>query len=117
MVPPLLDVTVADVEDVRLPCLVDSGALHTLLPAWAARVGGIRTARRRPADLGSRGEDKRGEIRRHPDEHSGAWECEVGSATPWPYAWGLLGQVSFFRFFTVTFRVADFEFEVTANQS
>lgn len=41
-----------------------------------------------------------------------AWEAPVGFCDPWPYGWGLLGQQSFFRFFVVTFRAADWELEV-----
>jgi hypothetical protein len=32
--------------------------------------------------------------------------------TELPDGWGLLGQKSFFRFFTVVFRAADFEFDL-----
>lgn len=115
---PLLDVTVADVEDIRLPCLVDSGALHTLLPAWAASVGGIalRGADRRTLGVAGTATGARFVTTRlHAAGH--VWECEVGFCDPWPYAWGLLGQLSFFRFFTVSFRAADFEFEVIPNPS
>jgi hypothetical protein len=45
------------------------------------------------------------------------WEAPVGFCDPWPYVWGLLGQGSFFRRFTVTFRAADYEFEVDSNES
>lgn len=55
---PLLDIAVADMDDVLVPCLVDSGALNTLLPCWVAEAAGI------------------------------------------------------FRYFTVTFRSVDFEFEL-----
>ncbi|MGH3923360.1 MAG: hypothetical protein ACRDTT_10900 [Pseudonocardiaceae bacterium] len=34
----------------------------------------------------------------------------------WPHAWGLLGQLSFFRYFVVTFRAADFELEINPVQ-
>ncbi|MGH9280518.1 MAG: hypothetical protein ACRD12_20795 [Acidimicrobiales bacterium] len=44
-----------------------------------------------------------------------SWEAEVGFCDPWPYAWGLLGHLSFFRFFVVTFRAADFEFVLEPN--
>jgi hypothetical protein len=40
------------------------------------------------------------------------WEADVGFCDPWPYSWGLLGQLSFFRFFTITFRAADFELQL-----
>jgi len=43
-------------------------------------------------------------------EHS--WEAEVGFCDPWPRSWGLLGQRSFFRYFVVTFRTADFKLEI-----
>jgi hypothetical protein len=40
------------------------------------------------------------------------WEAPVGFCDPWPYGWGFLGQQSFFRFFVVTFRAADWELKV-----
>jgi len=60
---PVLDVVVGNMGEVLLPCLVDSGAMNTLLPGW-----------------------------------------------------GLLGQLSFFRYFVVTFRAADFELEIEPVQ-
>jgi hypothetical protein len=41
-----------------------------------------------------------------------AWEAQVGFCDPWPYGWGLLGQLGFFHFFVVTFRAADWELEI-----
>lgn len=41
-----------------------------------------------------------------------SWEVEVGFCGPWPRSWGLLGQRSFFRHFTVVFRTADFELDI-----
>ena len=41
-----------------------------------------------------------------------SWEAEVAFCDPWPYGWGLLGQLAFFRFFTVTFRASELTFEV-----
>ncbi len=38
---PLLDVTIGDVEEMRVRCLADSGALNTLLPGWVAAMVGI----------------------------------------------------------------------------
>jgi hypothetical protein len=46
-----------------------------------------------------------------------AWEATVGFCNPWPYAWGVLGHDSFFRWFTVTFRAVDGEFELDPNPS
>ena len=41
----------------------------------------------------------------------------MGFCDPWPYGWGLFGQQSFFRYFTVAFRAADFVFEVEPIES
>ena len=112
---PLVDVTVADMDEARVPCLVDSGALHTLLPRWVARGGGIdlrRATHRSLAVATITVEAVFVGTRLTVADHS--WEAEVGFCEPWPYAWGLLGQLSFFRHFTVVFRAADFELEVTA---
>ena len=38
---PLLDVAVADMDELRFPALVDSGAVNTLLPPWLADAAGV----------------------------------------------------------------------------
>jgi hypothetical protein len=112
---PLLDVSIAEVNDVRVPCLVDSGALNTLLPAWTAGAVGIdlRGADRRSLSVAA-GRTRASLVGARLSAAGHDWEAEVGFCDPWPYAWGLLGHHSFFRFFTVIFRAADFEFEVLA---
>lgn len=115
---PLLDVAVADMDDVRVPCLVDSGSLHTLLPAWLADAAGIPLggAERRVLAVAAAGTDVAfTSLQLTAANHR--WEAEVGFCDPWPYGWGLLGQQSFFGYFTVTFRAADFELEIGPVQS
>lgn len=110
---PLLDVSVGNVEEVRVRCLVDSGALNTLLPDWVADVAGIDTRDAPTRALGIAGGATTARMVTTlltAGEHS--WEAEVGFCDPWPRGWGLLGQVSFFRYFVVTFRAADFELEI-----
>lgn len=112
---PLLDVTVADMDDVLVPCVLDSGALHTLFPRWVAEAGGIvldEAATRELAVAATGIQAAFVSTRLAAAGHE--WDAEVGFCDPWPYGWGLLGQLSFFRFFTVTFRAADFEFEIEA---
>jgi len=110
---PLLDVLVADMADVLVPCLVDSGALHTLLPRWVAEAGGIDIAgaETRALAVAATG-TKAALVTTRLTAAGHTWEAEVGFCHPWPYAWGLLGQLSFFRYFTVTFRAVDFSFEL-----
>lgn len=110
---PVLDVVVGGASEVLVPCLVDSGAMNTLLPRWVADVAGIDWTDSPPLALGVGG--ARTDARLLPTvltvgEYS--WEAEVAFCDPWPRSWGLLGQRSFFRYFVVTFRTADFELEI-----
>ena len=96
-----------------VPCLVDSGAVHTLLPSWVARAAAVPLSARQPRTLDVGGTSTSATFVTVRFGAGGrVWEAAAGFCDPWPYAWGLLGQDSFFRFFTVTFRAADFEFEI-----
>jgi hypothetical protein len=110
---PIVDVAVADVESVLVPCLVDSGALNGLLPCWVAEVAGLdlsETSLRRLGVGGSSTTARFASVTLSTADL--AWEASVGFCDPWPYAWGILGHHSFFRWFTITFRAADHEFEL-----
>ena len=110
---PLLDVAVGDVDDVVVPCLIDSGAVHTLLPSWLAGTAGIPLDDAERRDLAVAGAGVRAAFVTCRIAAAGqAWEAQIGFASDWPYSWGLLGHDAFFRFFTVTFRAADLEFEI-----
>ena len=110
---PIIDIAVADAEAVQVPCLVDSGALNSLLPMWAAEVGGVDLsgAEARPIGLGGTTITATFTTVSLATVDL-AWEAPIGFCDRWPYAWGLLGHHSFFRWFTVTFRAADHEFDV-----
>lgn len=112
---PLLDVTIADMTGISVPCLVDSGAVNSLLPSWLATAAGIDVSDVAPQTIGVGGapcEARFTTIRL--EAASFTWEAPVGICEPWPPSWGLLGRDAFFRFFDVTFRAASLEFEVTA---
>jgi hypothetical protein len=110
---PVVDVIVADLEDVLVPCLVDSGALHSLLPLWVAEAGGIELEREKPKKLAvAARKTKATFVTTRLTAAGHTWDADVGFCDPWPYSWGLLGQLSFFRFFTVIFRAADFELQL-----
>jgi hypothetical protein len=110
---PVLDVVVEGMSEAPLRCLVDSGSVHTLLPSWVAHEAGVglEDAEQLPLLIGG------GPltalvtpVRLSVGNHR--WEARVGFCDQWPYGWGLLGQVSFFRFFVVRFRAADWELEI-----
>ncbi|HET6966254.1 MAG TPA: hypothetical protein VFH58_15875 [Acidimicrobiales bacterium] len=110
---PILDVTVADLDDAVFPCLVDSGSLNSLLPRWIAEAAGLDLPSPDGRHLSVAGSTTQASFVTVALNAAGhAWEAPVGFCHPWPYAWGLLGQLSFFRYFTVTFRAADHQFEV-----
>ncbi len=115
---PLLDVAIADMDELRFPCLVDSGAVHTLMPRWLADVAGVslRGAEQRSLAVAATSTDA-AVVTTRMTAGGHTWEGEIAFCHPWPYSWGLLGQSSFFRYFTVTFRAADFEFELTPVKS
>lgn len=113
---PVLDVTVAGMIEAPLRCLVDSSSVNTLMPAWVASAAGVGlddAEVRRFAVGGATVDARFAVVRLAVGGHS--WEAPVGFCDPWPYGWGLLGQAGFFRFFTVTFRAADWELEVEPN--
>jgi hypothetical protein len=110
---PMLDLVVGDAGETLVPCLVDSGALNTLLPGWVADVAGIDLTGALELPLGVGGSGVIARMAMTPltiGEHT--WEAEVGFCDPWPRSWGLLGQLSFFRYFEVTMRAADSELEL-----
>ncbi|HEY3894484.1 MAG TPA: hypothetical protein VGL88_03855 [Pseudonocardiaceae bacterium] len=109
----MVDVVVGNMAEVLMPCLVDSGAMNTLLPSWIADLAGIDCADAPAKTLGVAGAGTKALMvptLLTVGDHR--WEAEVGFCDPWPYGWGLLGQLSFFRYFVVTFRAADFELEI-----
>jgi hypothetical protein len=110
---PIVDIAVADVESVLVPYLVDSGALNSLLALWVVEVAAVDLSRVTEQPVRIIGGSTA--TRFAPVTLSVAdvaWEASVGFCEQWPYAWGLLGHHSFFRWFTITFRAADHEFQL-----
>lgn len=110
---PVLDLDVGLADSVRVRCLVDSGAMNTLLPGWVADLAGIDQTGAPTLPLGVGGVTA--VARLVPTlltVGDFGWEAEVGFCDPWPRSWGLLGQKSFFRYFEVTFRTADFQLDI-----
>lgn len=110
---PVLDVVVEGMVEAPLRCIVDSGSVHTLMAAWVASEVGITlngTAERHLLVAGGSAIARFATVQLSVADYR--WEAPVGFCDPWPYRWGLLGQDSFFRFFVVTFRAADWELEI-----
>lgn len=120
---PLVEVTFTGEDgEITTLGLVDSGAINTIFGSEFAYAAGIdlTDAEIERSNVGGRSiEIKYVKLRLSvpsvPDPHEPGqpftWEARVGFADNWVASYGLLGH-EFFRFFTVTFRAADFEFEI-----
>lgn len=110
---PVIPVQVEDLEEAPQLCLVDTAAATNRFDAWLAEATGIdlaglpesslhiggvlTTARHGRADLTIAGK---------------RYDAPVSFCDPWPFAFNLLGQEGFLRFFRVTLCAADGWLEV-----
>lgn len=118
LVRPVIPVQVEDLEEAPQLCLVDTGATTNRFGAWIAEavgidlagapedtivVGGVRaTARFSPTDLTIAGT---------------RYEAPVTFCNPWPFAFNLLGQEGFLRFFRVTLCAKEYWLDVEPEDS
>lgn len=111
---PFVDVLIGP-SPFRVSGLVDSGAVHGLFHPDVAAEGAIDLggAEERPIAYGPAGVTATAKFITVPLEFDGfTWEAEIGFTPVMSLDWGLLGHAAFFRWFTVTFRTYDDEFEV-----
>jgi len=111
---PFLDVLVGAAQ-FRFSALIDSGAVNGLFPLALARQAGIDLSEPeiREVLIGPGQQTYHASFVTVPLEVAGlTWEPEIGFCDWMNPDWGLLGHASFFRWFTVTFRAYDGEFEV-----
>jgi hypothetical protein len=113
LVRPVVPVQVEDLEEAPQLCLVDTGATTNRFGAWLAEATGI--------DVGSAPEgtlvvggittttlDARVDL----TIAGMRYEAPVTFCDPWPFAFSLLGQEGFLRFFRVTLCAAEAWLEV-----
>lgn len=111
---PFLDILVGTAP-FRVSALVDSGAVNSLFNTEIARAADLdlSAANPRVLEVGSHGQAMEAAFMTVSLESAGLrWDGEVGFCDWMPLDWGLLGHTSFFRWFTVTFRAYDGEFQV-----
>ena len=114
---PLVDIAVGDASDLLFPCLVDTGAINSLMPTWLADAGAISLRGSSRVGLGVGGITTSARfvgVRMSIGDE--AWEADVGFCDDWPFAYGLLGHMSFFRYFEVKIRAFDSEFELSMTE-
>lgn len=111
---PFLDVLVGAAQ-VRTVALVDSGAVNSLFHMDVALEAecDLSDAEHRNVLVGSARDSRPAAFVTTGLEVGGlSWEAELGFCDWMLPDWGVLGHHAFFRWFTVTFRGYDSEFEV-----
>lgn len=109
LIRPAVPVQLEDLADAPQLCLLDSGATSNRFPAWLAEAAGLSLEDALDVDEIALGGMRTTGHLLHVDLTIGdvrfrapAWFCE-----PWNFAFALLGQEGFFRFFRVTFCAAE----------
>jgi hypothetical protein len=110
---PVVPVQVEDLVDAPQYCLVDTGATANRFPAWLAEAVGIPLDAAPEEAFAIGGLTTLGRLARTDLTIAGArYEAPVWFCDPWPFAFGLLGQEGFLRFFRVTFCAKEFWLDV-----
>jgi len=104
---PVLPVQVEDLEDAPQLCLVDTGSSANRFGAWVAAATGIdlRGAPESTVVVGGVTSTAR-HVRADLTVADVRYNAPVTFCDPWPFAFSLLGQEGFLRFFRVTLCVA-----------
>jgi hypothetical protein len=115
---PVVDLAITHDETSLVLALCDTGALHNRFAGWVADVIGLDLSDVEPEAIGVGGQHLLARtttvsLRLGPDE----WEAPVSFCEPWPWAYQLLGQEGFFRWFEIVVRAADRELDITRIES
>jgi hypothetical protein len=118
LVRPVVPVQVEDLEEAPQLCLVDTGSTANRFGAWLAEATGIDLARAPESTVHVGG---LATTARHGRAHltiAGVrYDAPVSFCDPWPFAFNLLGQEGFLRFFRVTLCAAEYWLEVEAESA
>jgi hypothetical protein len=108
LVRPVVPVQVEDLKEAPQLCLVDSGATTNRFGAWLAEATGIdlADAPESTVTVGGLSTTAR-HARAHLTIAGVRYDAPVTFCEPWPFAFNLLGQEGFLRFFRVTLCAAE----------
>jgi hypothetical protein len=108
LVRPVVPVQVEDLEDVPQLCLIDTGATVNRFGAWLAEALGIRLEGAPESRLIVGGVVTSARHVRCDLTIAGVrYDAPVSFCDPWPFAFHLLGQEGFLRFFRLTLCVSE----------
>lgn len=110
---PTVPVAIQGLAYAEQQCLIDTGSVGNRFGSWVAELAGIDLAGLEPEPLGIGGARVLGRTARVGlviGEYT--WEAPVSFCDPWPFAFQLLGQEGFLRYFDVRLRTAHYTIEI-----
>jgi len=118
LVRPVVPVQVEDLEDAPQLCLVDTGATTNRFGAWLAEETGIDLSGVPPAPVIVGGLTTMAYAARADLTVAGVrYDAPVTFCDPWPFAFNLLGQEGFLRFFRLTLCAAESWLELEPEEA
>lgn len=110
---PVVPLQVEDLEDAPQLCLVDTGSTANRFGAWLAEATGIDLSGAPESEVTVGGAIVTARHARAELTVAGVrYDAPVSFCDPWPFAFNLLGQEGFLRFFRLTMCAAEFWLEV-----
>ena len=110
---PVVPVQVEDLEDARQLCLVDTGSTANRFGLWLADAVGIDLDGAPQSELAVGGAVMTAHHARADLTIAGfRYDAPVAFCDPWPFAFNLLGQEGFLRFFRVMICAREFWLDV-----
>ena len=118
LVRPVIPVQLEDLAEAPQLCLVDTGATTNRFGSWLAEAVGIDLSEAPEEDLVVAGVRSRATHARADLTIAGTrYDAPVTFCDPWPFAFNLLGQEGFLRFFRVTICAAEAWLDVTWEEA
>jgi hypothetical protein len=118
LVRPVVPVQVEDLEEAPQLCLVDTGATTNRFGAWLAKAVGIDLSGAPQSTIVVGGLTATARHARAQLTIAGVrYDAPVTFCEPWPFAFNLLGQEGFLRFFRVTICAAEAWLEIDPEKA
>jgi hypothetical protein len=115
---PVVPVQVEGLDSAPQLCLVDTGATHNRFGAWLAEATGIDLTDAPESDLAVGGVLTKARHARADLTIAGVrYDAPVTFCEPWPFAFHLLGQEGFLRFFRLEICAAESWLEIEPEAS
>jgi hypothetical protein len=117
LIRPVVPVQVEDLEEAPQLCLVDTGATTNRFGAWLAEATGIDLSGAPESTIVAGGVTATAHHARAQLTIAGVrYDAPVTFCEPWPFAFNLLGQEGFLRFFRLTVCAAEGWLEVVPEE-